>query len=70
MKPEDQATRILEIEGQRIRLTSYRLNAQYYCTADNIDPGAWIARSEASTREDAEQRAIESARQRLTPRHR
>lgn len=65
MQAEEYATRTLEVAGWRIRLTSYKLGDVYCCTADNIDPGAWLARSTGKTREEAENQAIEQSRQLL-----
>ena len=65
MKAEDYSTKTLEVEGWKVRLTSYKLGDTYHCTADNVDPGAWIARTEGATREEAENRALERARQLL-----
>ncbi len=71
MKAEDYSTRTLEVEGWQVRLTSYKLGDTYHCTADNVEPGAWLARTEGATREEAENRALERARQLLgrTKRH-
>jgi hypothetical protein len=33
----------------------------YYCTINNVDPGARFARAEGPTREDAEAKAIAKA---------
>ena len=65
MTPEDYSTKTLEVEGWQVRLTSYRLGESYHCTADNVDPGAWIARTQGATREEAEQKALDRARQLL-----
>ncbi len=71
MKAEDHSIRTLEIDGWKVRLTSYKLGDTYHCTADNVEPGAWIARTKGATREEAENLAIERARQLLsrTKRH-
>ena len=65
MKAEDYATRTLEVEGWQVRLTSYKLGDTFHCTADNVDPGAWLARTQGATRQEAEDRALERARQLL-----
>jgi hypothetical protein len=44
-----------------IEIESYQLGDVYYCTINNVDPGARFARAEGSTREDAEARALEKA---------
>jgi hypothetical protein len=62
MKAEDYSTRTLELEGWPVRLTSYRLGETYHCTADNVDPGAWLARTEGATREEAENKALDRAK--------
>ena len=61
MKAEEYATRSLELGGWKVKLTSYKLGDVYHCTADNVDPGAWIARTQGATREEAENKAIERA---------
>jgi len=65
MRAEEHSTRTLEIEGWKVRLTSYRLGDSYHCIADNVDPGAWIARAQGATREEAESRASELAHEML-----
>lgn len=66
MKAEDYSTRTLDVDGWQVRLTSYKLGDTYHCTADNVDPGAWLARTEGATRDEAENRALERARQLLS----
>lgn len=65
MKAEAYSTRTLDLEGWPVRLTSYLVGTTYHCTADNVDPGAWIARADGPTREEAERRTIERAREML-----
>jgi len=65
MRAEEYSTRTLELEGWKVRLTSYRLGDAYHCIADNVDPGAWIARAQGATREEAESRPSERARELL-----
>ena len=65
MKAEEHATRTLELGGWKVKLTSYKLGDVYHCTADNVDPGAWIARTQGATREEAENKAIDRARELL-----
>jgi hypothetical protein len=63
--------RDIEIDGWPVRLTSYRVGDQYVCQADNVSPGACLARISASTAEEAESQAISKARHLLskTKRH-
>ena len=66
MKPESYTERTIEVDGWQITLTSYKLGDVFHCKADNVSPGAWLARTTAETRQEAEQEAIERARQLLT----
>ena len=70
MRAEDYSTKTLELRGWKVKLTSYRLGNTFHCTADNVEPGAWIAPGQGATREEAEQCACESAPELLacTPR--
>jgi hypothetical protein len=71
VKAADYQERRLEIEGWPVKLTSYRIGEMFYCTADNVSPGAAVARTNGQTREEAETAAIERARSKLaaTKRH-
>ena len=71
MKVEEHQERTIEIAGWPVHLTSYRMGETFHCTADNVSPGANIARTTGATREEAEQKAIERATERLatTKRH-
>jgi hypothetical protein len=62
MKPEDYAERVVDVEGWQVNLTSYKLGETFHCKADNVSPGAWLARTTGTTREEAEQKALERAR--------
>jgi len=70
MKPQDYQERHLQIEGWPVNLTSYQLGDLFYCKIDNVSPGAWLARTTAPTREEAEQKALEKAKQLLARTHR
>jgi hypothetical protein len=70
MKVELHQERTLEIEGWPVHLTSYRIGEVFHCTADNVSPGANIARTTGATREEAENKAIERATARLQTTHR
>lgn len=61
MKPEEYSTRRQELAGWPVTIETYKLGDVYHCTIANVDPGARLARAEGSTREEAEQRAIEKA---------
>ncbi len=61
MKPTDYSERILEVAGWKVRLTSYELGGKYFCKADNVEPGACIARTEGASKEDCERQALSKA---------
>ena len=71
MKVENFTERKIEIEGWPVNLTSYQIGEVYHCKADNVSPGAGIARTTGSSREEAEQKAIAKATELLgrTRRH-
>jgi hypothetical protein len=54
--------RQIEIEGWPVRLTSYQVGEKYVCQADNVSPGACLARFAAATLEEAEAQAISKAK--------
>jgi len=65
MKPQEYSERMLDLAGWPVRLVSYKLGDRYLCKADNVSPGAQIARAEGATKAEAEQKAIEQALRRL-----
>jgi hypothetical protein len=65
MKAEDYAERKETIDTWPIHIVTYRVGDKYYCTIDNVDPGARFARAEGATREDAERVALEKAKKYL-----
>ena len=71
MKPEEYSERNVEVDGWQVHLTSYRLGDQFHCTADNVSPGANLARVTGHSREDAESKALARAQELLarTKRH-
>ena len=56
------AERQIEIDGWPVRLTSYQIGSKYVCQADNVSPGACLARFSATTAEESESQAISKAR--------
>jgi hypothetical protein len=66
MKVEEHRERQLEIGGWPVHLTSYRIGEVFHCTADNVSPGANLARTRGATREEAELKAIQFATERLS----
>jgi hypothetical protein len=66
MRPEDYSERIEDVNGWQCRITSYRLGEVYYCHADNVSPGARLARTKGATKEEAERLALERATELLS----
>jgi len=54
-----------EVDGWRVCLTSYEVRGRHIAKADNVSPGARVARASAESREEAERLALEEARMRL-----
>lgn len=71
MKAESFSVTELELAGWPVRVTSYRIGETWHAKADNVSPGANIARARAAGREQAEGKVIERASERLgaTRRH-
>jgi hypothetical protein len=65
MKTEEYRERRIEVEGWPVNLTSYRIGDVYHAQADNVSPGALLARASAATREEAERKAVADAREKL-----
>jgi hypothetical protein len=65
MKAQDYSERTIEMEGWQVHVVSYRLGEKYISTADNVSPGANLARREGATREEAETKVLERARELL-----
>jgi hypothetical protein len=63
---EDYRERKVELAGWDVQLTTYKLGDVYHCKADNISPGAALARTSGATRDDAEAQAIERAEELLS----
>ena len=61
MKSEDFQESREEMGGWAVNVVSYRIGDRFYCTIDNVDPGARIARAEGATREEAETAARDKA---------
>jgi hypothetical protein len=58
MKVENFTERRIEIDGWPVNLTTYQIGGIYHCKADNVSPGAGLARTTGATREIAEEKAI------------
>lgn len=62
MQAEEFREHQLEVEGWPVNISSYRAGGVYHAKADNVSPGAALARATGATREEAEQRVLERAR--------
>ncbi|MBI1897931.1 MAG: hypothetical protein HYS04_15580 [Acidobacteria bacterium] len=65
MKAEEYQERTLELGGWPVKITSYRIGETWHAQADNVSPGACLARISAASREDAERQALEKAEKML-----
>ncbi len=61
MKAEGYERRRQELGGWPIEIETYQVGDVFYCTINNVDPGARFARAEASTRDEAEKQALAKA---------
>ena len=65
MKAAKYSKRQEQVGRWKVNIVSYKLGDQYYCTVDNVEPGATLARGKGSTREEAEKKALERAKELL-----
>jgi hypothetical protein len=65
MKAEDYTERRDEIDGWPVNIVTYRIGDTYYCSIDNVDPGARFAGAGGATREEVERAAREKAQRYL-----
>jgi hypothetical protein len=65
MKAEEYTERQEVIDGWKVHIVTYRIGELFYCTIDNVDPGARFARAQGVTREDVERVALEKAKKYL-----
>jgi hypothetical protein len=65
MKVEQNTERRIEIGGWDVNLRTYQIGDTFHCKADNVSPGAALARTTGATRDEAELKAIERAQQLL-----
>jgi hypothetical protein len=71
VRAEEFQERKVEVGGWMVNVASYRTGAEWHSKADNVSPGAGLARASGATREEAEDRVLRRARQLLarTQRH-
>ena len=65
MKAEEYTERRETIDTWPIHIVTYRIGDKYYCTIDNVDPGARFARAEGPARDEVERKALEKAKKYL-----
>ncbi len=65
MKPEHFTERKVDVDGWEVNLTTYQLGDKWHTKADNVSPGAALARVVGDTREEAESRALARAQELL-----
>jgi len=70
MKAEEYSERKLEVEGWPVNITSWRLGEVWHAKADNVSPGATLARIAAPSKAEAEEKAVTRARELLSRTHR
>ena len=66
MRAEGYAKRRQPLGDWEIEIETYQAGDVFYCTINNVDPGARFARAEGPTREDAEAGALEKAQRYLS----
>jgi len=49
-----------------VTLSSYHLGPEWHAKADNVSPGAALARTKGATREEAEAKALQRAEELLS----
>jgi len=71
MKARNFSERRVEIAGWDVNVSSYQFGDKWRAKADNVSPGANLARSEADSREAAEAQVLARAKELLsrTKRH-
>jgi hypothetical protein len=65
LKVEEHAERKIEVDGWPVNLTCYRIGEVFHCKADNVSPGAALARATGATRQEAEDKALARAKELL-----
>ncbi len=66
MKARNFSERRVQIEGWEVNVSSYQFGDKWRAKADNVSPGANLARAESDTREAAEQQVLDRARELLS----
>jgi len=61
VRAEGYAKRRQPLGDWEIEIETYQAGDVFYCSINNVDPGARFARAEGATREEAEGKALEKA---------
>ena len=71
MRAEEFRERQMELAGWPVSISSYRMGTVWHAKADNVSPGANLARATGATREEAEESVVKRAEELLgrTKRH-
>ena len=65
MRAENFSVREAELAGWPVRITTYRIGPVWYAKADNVSPGATVAKARSTDRAEAEETVIGKATRRL-----
>ena len=65
MKAQNFRERRIDVEGWQVNVSSYQFGDKWRAKADNVSPGANLARAEADTREAAEKQVLDRAKELL-----
>ena len=65
MTTEEFKEEYTEVNGTRVLIITYKIGKEFHCHLANADPGATIARTSASNKEDAVSEAIKKAAERI-----
>ena len=65
MTTEDFHEEYSEVNGTKVRITTYKIGNQFHCHVANADPGATIAKTSSASKEDAVTEAIKKASERI-----
>ena len=65
MKAEQYKETRDELAGWPVQVISYKVGGVFHVTINNVSPGAWVAKAQGSTLEEAERQARADAGERL-----
>ena len=60
-KPEEYSERKEQLAGWPVTIITYRLGTVYHTTIVNTDPGAWVVKSQGTSKQETETKAISEA---------